>query len=124
MTCTGVMEAKMLGNLWLIAEHENSMMGTKVNAVLTLGYDAETKKYVGTWVDSAMNHLWHYEGTVEGDKITLNAKGPNFISAGEEAEFQDIYTFKSADLVEIESRMKAKDGEWTTFMKGTSKRSK
>jgi hypothetical protein len=119
-----VMEAKMLGELWMIAEMDGDMMGTRMNAIITLGFDGKKKKYLGTWVDSIMNHMWHYEGMVEGNTITLNAKGPNFNSPGKETDFQDVYTFKTDDQMEIRSRMKGEDGKWVTFMTAESVRKK
>src|SRR5262245_38245849 len=54
---TGQVTARMLGALWVVSEVSNDMMGTKMEAVQTIGYDPKTKKYVGTWVDSMLNHL-------------------------------------------------------------------
>lgn len=90
----------------------------------TIGYDSAKKKYVGTWVDSMMNHLWIYEGTVDesGTKLTLEAEGPNFMSDGKLARFRDAYEFKTPDHILVSSSMLGEDGKWTTFMTGESKR--
>jgi hypothetical protein len=122
MKCQGKMKARMLGDLWVLVESEGSMAEMKFSALMTLGYDPQKKKYIGTWVDSMMNYLWHYDGTVDGKALTLSAEGPNFMAGGKQTKFQDIYEFKTADEVAITSKMLGDDGKWVTFMTGTGKR--
>ena len=126
MKCQGKIQAKMLGGFWVVLELESDMMGMKINALQTIGYDDTSKKYVGTWVDSMMNHLWKYEGTVDatGKILTLESEGPNFLEAGKTAKYRDVYEFKSKDLIITTSLAQDKDGEWITFMTGTAKRKK
>ena len=40
----------MLGGFWMVADVQSEAMGTTSNALLTVGYDTQSKKYVGTWV--------------------------------------------------------------------------
>ncbi|MCA9052759.1 MAG: DUF1579 domain-containing protein [Planctomycetaceae bacterium] len=122
MPCQGKFNARMLGDFWLISDTEGSMAGASVHAVLTLGYDPQQQKYVGTWVDSMMNHLWKYEGAVEGEKLILEASGPNLLAGGRPALFRDIYEFKSADEIAVSSQMQTEDGAWVTFITGTARR--
>ena len=126
MTCKGTMSSRMLGGFWMISESKAEVMGAPMTAVLTIGYDPQTKKYVGTWVDSMMNHLWRYEGSVDesGKKLTLEAEGPNFLAAGKTARFRDAYEFKSADHIVTTASMQGEDGKWITFMKGDARRKK
>lgn len=124
-TCTGTMKAKMLGGFWLIGEVESNMPGMKIQAVQTIGYDPEKKKYIGSWVDSAFNHQWKYEGSVDetGKILTLQAEGPSFAEPGKTAQFRDIYEFKSKDHIVATSQMQI-EGVWVTFMTGQVTRSK
>jgi hypothetical protein len=126
LKCQGTMSARMLGDLWVVVESESSMMGTKVNALQTLGFDPKKKKYIGTWVDSMLNHMWQYEGELDdaGTKLTLEAEGPNFLEEGKTAKFRDIYEFKSPDQVSITSQMQGADGAWAAFMSGSATRTK
>ena len=48
-TCQGKTTSRMLGGLWLVSETQNDVGGTTINAIQTIGYDPETKKYVGTF---------------------------------------------------------------------------
>ncbi len=124
MKCQGTMNARMLGGFWVITEVENNMMGTKVNAIQTIGYDPQRKKYVGTWVDSMMNHLWQYSGTVDetGRTLTLEAEGPSFLEEGKTGQFRDTYEFKTKDHIVVTSSMRDKEGNWVTFMTGEAQR--
>ena len=126
LKCEGSMTTRMLGGFWVINEIKGDMAGTTMSGLQTIGYDPDRKKYVGTWVDSMMNYLWKYEGTVDksGKKITLEAEGPNFMAAGKLTKFRDAYEFKSADQIISTSSMQTEDGQWITFMTGTMQRKK
>jgi len=123
---TGTINARMLGGFWVVSEMKGEVMGTQINALQTIGYDTETRKYVGTWVDSMMNHMWKYEGSVDasGKILTLEADGPSFVGGGKKTRFRDLYEFKSKDEMTLTSQMQTEDGKWVTFMSGTGKRQK
>ncbi len=124
MECSGTIESRMIGEFWVVNEMQGTPQGIPMRGLQTIGYDATKKKYVGTWVDSMMNHLWIYEGTVDesGNKLTLEADGPNFMGDGEVAKFRDAYEFKSPDHIIVSSSMLGSDGKWVTFMTGESKK--
>jgi hypothetical protein len=114
----------MLGGFWLVTESEADMMGMTINSIQTIGYDTAKQKYVGTWVDSMMNYMWQYEGTVDagGKKLTLEAEGPNFLAEGKTTKFRDAYEFKSPDHIVVTSSMLGDDGNWIDFMTGNLRR--
>lgn len=120
MKCKGTLEGRMLGGFWLVNELQGDVMGTPMTSIQTIGYDPAAKKYVGTWVDSMMNHLWNYQGSVDatGKILTLDAMGPNFMAEGKLTKFRDAYEFKSADHVIATSSMMGEDGQWIVFMTG------
>lgn len=127
VSCNGTASAKMLGGFWVINNSTADGMGAKVEAVQTIGYDSAKKMYVGTWIDSMWNHLWHYEGQYdEGTKtLSLEADGPNFMKMdGSTSKFRDSYQFKSDDEIAVSSAMQDDKGEWVTFMTGTMTRKK
>lgn len=124
--CRGTMTSSTLGDLWVVNRIEADVMGTTMSGIQTIGYDPAKKKYVGTWVDSIINHLWHYEGTVDeaGTTLTLEAEGPNFTSPGKTAKFRDAYQFVSNDKIIATSSMQSDKGDWVVFMTGTMQRKK
>jgi hypothetical protein len=124
MKCQGTMSARMLGGFWIVSQWNTEMMGMRVSAVQTIGYDGESKEYIGTWVDSMLNHVWKYQGSVDasGKILTLEAEGPNFMQGGKSAKFRDAYEFKSKDHIVMTSSMQDEDGNWVTFMTGDVRR--
>jgi hypothetical protein len=124
MTCKGRNAGKMLGGFWVVMENETEMMGMKIHALHTIGYDPDKKKYVATWIDSMFNYKWDYAGTLDaaGKKLTFEAEGPNFMAGGKTTKFRDTYEFKSPDHIEGVSSMLGEDGKWVTFMTGQMKR--
>lgn len=120
MKSTGTLKARMLGGFWVVSEIQVEMQGSKMNAVQTVGYDPEKKKYVGTWIDSMINHQWQYEGTVDaaGTKLTLEADGPDFVVAKKTTKYRDAYEFKTKDHIVATSSLLNDDGKWITFATG------
>ena len=52
-----------LGALWTLAEGQGEMPGGGMAKMLmTLGYNPQTGRFVGTWVGSMMTHMWVYDG--------------------------------------------------------------
>lgn len=124
---TGTMDSKMFGRFWLVNNCSYDMNGTPMmKAVQTLGYDPEKKKYIGTWIDTMMNKMWIYEGTVNdaGTKIVLEADGPHMTEPGKTMKFRDAFEFKSDDEIIATSMFQGDDGEWTMMMTGTATRKK
>ena len=63
---TGTESVRSLGGLWILAEVQGEMPGGGVaTTMMTLGYDPQKRRYVGTWIDSMMTRLWVYEGALD-----------------------------------------------------------
>jgi hypothetical protein len=114
----GQESVRVLGGLWTISEYSGEFMGNKFTGVMTLGYDEKQKRYIGTWVDTMHNHMWHYTGTLDesGKILTLEAEGPNMADAGKKAKFRDAIEIKDKDHKVMRSSMQTEDGEWVQFM--------
>ena len=46
--------------------------------IMTLGYDPQKERFVGTFVASMMTHMWHYNGSLDAAEkvLTLDTEGP------------------------------------------------
>lgn len=114
---TGVQTTRMLGNLWLIAEGEGECPdGSTAQSIITLGYDPQKQRFVGTFIASMMTHLWPYEGKLDGNVLTLDSEGPSFTGEGPMVKYQDIIEHVGDDHWILRSRMPGEDGQWIQFM--------
>lgn len=119
--CKGSEKVRMLGKLWIISE-----LNGDIEAQMTVGYNPDKKKYVGTWIDSMFNHMWKYEGTVDttGKILTLEAEGPNPEDPTKTTKFRDVTEFVDKDHRMLRSYLQGNDGQWVQFMTGHFHRKK
>ncbi len=122
---TGKEVFRSLGGVWVIGEATAKMAdGDDANMIMTLGYNPDTKRYVGSWVGSMMTHMWVYDGVMDEAKkvLTLNAEGPDMTNPGKTAKYQDIIEIKSPDHRILRSQLLGPDGKWVQFMESHYKR--
>ena len=115
---------RSLGTLWTIGEGSDDTPGSLCDSIMTLGFDTQTKRFVGTFITSMMTHLWPYNGVLDatGKVLTLDSEGPNFAGDGTLAKYQDIIEFVTDDYRILSSQMLGSDGQWTPFMKAHYRR--
>lgn len=127
MKATGTDTVRSLGGRWVICELKSEMPGMgAMHAVMTLGYNPETGKYQGTWVDSVSDLLWVYEGTLDPTRkiLTLEAEGPNMMDpAAGRTRYRDVIEFKSDEHRTLTSSALV-DGEWVQFMTANYRKAK
>lgn len=119
MKTTGNEVVRPLGTFWTIGEGTgDSPDGGSWNSVMTLGYDPQAKRFVGTFIASVMTHLWPYLGSLDASAkiLTLDSEGPSFAGDGTMAKYQDIIEFLTIDHRTLTSRMQSADGSWHQFM--------
>ena len=125
MTSRGRETVRSLGGLWTIGEGTGEAPGGGAHqSIMTLGYDPQTKRFVGTFVASVMTHLWPYNGTLDasGKVLTLDSEGPSVTGDGTMARYQDIIEFQSDDHRTLSSQFLGPDGQWVPFMKAHYRR--
>ena len=121
----GTESVRSLGGLWILAEGQGEMPGCgAMTTMLTLGYDSQKHRYVGTWIGSMMTHLWVYDGELDTDEkvLTLNAEGPAMTGEGKMAKYKDVTEFKSDDHRVLTSHVLGDDGQWHQFMTANYRR--
>lgn len=128
MKSGGRESVRSLGGLWTIGEGSSTTPdGGTFESIMTLGFNPDAKRFVGTFIASMMTHLWPYVGTLDatGNVLTLDSEGPNCASGdGTMAKYQDIIEFLSDDHRTLTARMQGPDGQWTTFMTAHYRREK
>lgn len=125
MKSTGKETVRSLGGLWTIGEGEGETpCGGICQSIMTLGFDPQSKRFVGTFVVGVMTHLWPYNGTLDAAEkvLTLDSEGPSFADDGTMSKYQDIIEFISDDHRTLSSRFLGPDGQWVPFMKGHYRR--
>lgn len=110
---------RSLGALWTIGEGADDTPGSTCDSIMTLGFDTQSQRFVGTFITSMMTHLWPYKGVLDatGRTLTLDSEGPSFAGDGAMAKYQDIIEFVTDDHRILTSRVLGSDGQWTQFMK-------
>ena len=124
---TGTETVRSLGGLWVVAEGQGEMPGgAPATMMMTLGYDPQKNRYVGTWVGSMMTHLWVYDGELDAAEriLTLNTEGPSMAGDGRMVRYKDVIELKSDDHRVLTSHVLADDGNWQHFMTMDFRRSK
>ncbi|NJR61975.1 MAG: DUF1579 domain-containing protein [Cyanobacteria bacterium CRU_2_1] len=115
---TGTENVRSLGDLWILAEGQGEMPGCgEANTLMTIGYDPQKQRYVGTWIGSMMTYLWFYDGELDATErmLTLNSDGPAMTGDGL-AKYRDVIEFKSDDHRVMTSHVLGDDGQWHQFM--------
>jgi hypothetical protein len=115
----GSESVKSIGGLWIVAQGHGEMPGGgAATMIMTLGYNPETGKYVGTWIGSMMTHMWVYDGSLDAAEkvLTLNSDGPDFTVKGKMAKYQDIIEIENDDTRVLRSQVLGEDGKWHQFM--------
>jgi hypothetical protein len=123
----GAESVRSIGGLWTVAEGEGEMPGGGVaTMIMTLGYDPQKKRFVGTWFGSMMTHLWVYDGALDaaGKVLTLECDGPSFTEPGKTAKYRDVIEVKSDDHRILSSHALGDDGKWHQFMTAHYRRKK
>ncbi len=116
---TGTERVRSIGEIWVQAEGQGEMPGVgPATSVMTLGYDPQNKRFVGTWIGSMMTHMWVYDGELDASEriLRLNAEGPSMAGDGTIAKYQDVIEFKDNDRRTLTGHSLEPDGKWKPFM--------
>lgn len=113
---------RSLHGIWFVAEGSGDMPEVgPVTTVLTLGYDPDKAKYVGSWIGSMMTHMWVYEGEISADgrTLSLHTTGPDFANPEKTGEYREQIVFTDDDHRSFISSARQPDGSWKQFMEAS-----
>ena len=91
--CAGTERVRSLGGLWVLAEGQGEMPGGgAATTMVTLGFDPQKNRFVGTFIGSMMTYLWVYDGALDAAQkvLTLEAEGPSMTGDGQMAKYKDV----------------------------------
>lgn len=109
---------RSLHGIWIVAEGQGEMPGGPATTVMTLGYDPQKNRYVGTWIGSMMTHLWVYDGELDatGKILSLYSEGPDMMGGGGKmVKYKDVIELKSDDHRLLSGHVLGEDGQWNQF---------
>jgi hypothetical protein len=124
---TGTETVRSIGGLWTIGEGTGpGPDGSEMKFIMTLGYDPQMKRFVGTFIASMTTYLWTYNGSLDaaGKVLTLDAEGPDFSGGPNLVKYQDIIEFVNDDHRTLKSQLLGPDGKWNQFMTAHYRRRK
>jgi hypothetical protein len=116
---------RSLGEVWILAEGQGEMPGCgSATTLMTIGYDLQKQRYVGTWIGSMMTHLWIYDGELNAAEnvLTLNNKGPSMSGDEKLATYKDVIELKDDNHRVMTSHRLDENGQWHQFMTVTYQR--
>jgi len=116
---TGTETVRAVGDLWIQGSGQGEMPGGGTGyMVVTLGYDPQRERFVGTWIGSMMAYLWIYEGTLDesGRKLILDTTGPDMSGKGGTSKYREEIEVADSDHRIWKSYAPAPDGGWQNFM--------
>lgn len=115
---SGTDTVRALGDQWVVAELNTTMMGAPYTGMLSLGYDSQKQHFHGTWIDSFGCQLWVYKGTLNdaGDTLTLETEGPNMESPDKTARYKEVIQITGKDSRTFTSSTESDDGTWKKIL--------
>ena len=124
-TFSGTETVRSLNGLWVIAEARGEMPCLEfAETVMTLGYDPQKQRYIGTWIGSMMTYLWQYDGELDSAEqaLTLHSTGPDMSDETKMTQYRDVIELKGDNQRVMASYTLSDDGQWTPFMTTTYSR--
>lgn len=119
MKTAGTESVRSLGGLWVLCEGQGGTPdGDSCRMVITLGFDPDKGKFVGTFVASMMTMMWLYEGQLDaaGRVLTLDTLGPRMDDPTKTCRYQDVIEIVGDDERTLRSQLMGDDGKWVRFM--------
>ncbi len=124
---SGTASVRSIGGVWILCEGWGEVPGGgQASSIMTLGFDPQKNRYVGTFIASMMTNLWMYEGQLDSARkvLTLDTEGPSFSDDGKMAKYKDVIEIKSDDHRVLTSNMLDDDGKWHAYMTAPYRRKK
>lgn len=119
-------DTRRIGGFWILSASEVPPPGMPFARALTLGWDPQKKKYVGTWVDSFSTYIGRYEGSMDaaGRTLTLEGEMPSPFDPAKSVRVREVIELKSQDQKVVTTSVQGEDGSWFTLVRVDARRRK
>lgn len=107
--CKETVEA--LGPFWTVSLFEATFFDQPFQGRATSGFEPHSGRYVGTWIDSMMPHLFYFTGEPgqDGEAIEMRGEGPSPVD-GNLTVYRTVERSLSSDEREFEMFVTMPDG--------------
>ncbi|MBA3886296.1 MAG: DUF1579 domain-containing protein [Acidobacteria bacterium] len=115
----GTESVRSMQHAWVVGHGRGPMPdGSDSESMITLGFDPDRERFVGTWVGTMMNHMWIYDGELDssGRVLTLSSEGPSMDGQKHILRYQDVIEFVTDDHRTLTGRVQNADGQWHDMM--------
>jgi hypothetical protein len=94
--------------------------------IMTLGYDPQNERFVGTFIASMMTHMWRYNGSLDATEkiLTLETEGPSMTDPKKMSKYKDVIEIQSDSHRVLSSHVQDDNGHWRQFMTAHYRRQK
>jgi hypothetical protein len=116
---SGTETVRMLGDLWMLAESVGQMAGGHpARSLITVGFDPDKGRFVGSFIGSMMASFWTYDGALDPDgrALRLRSEGPRFDGSPGTALYEDVIEIIGPDERLLRGRVRGDGGVWSDFM--------
>lgn len=116
---------EMLGDYWLVSTFTGETVGQKFTGKSLLGYDPQSKKFVGTWCDTMTPYMTKMEGDYDVQKHALTLIGEGRDPAtGEISKSKMVTTYidENTKKFEMFGPAPGADGQWWKMLEISYKR--
>lgn len=123
---TGTEIVRAVGDLWVLAENHGETPDGKFTSIITLGYDPNRQRYVGTFIGSMMTYMWVYEGELDasGRALVLATEGPDMFKEGATARYREVIEIINDNERTFSSTLLRDDGTSQLMMTTRYRRTK
>lgn len=124
---TSTESVRSIGGLWIVAEGRGEMPGCgSSTTIMTLGYNPQKERFVGTFIASMMTHMWQYSGSLDPTEkiLTLDTEGPSMTDQGKMEKYKDVIEIHSDSHRVLTSHVRDENGNWRQFMTAHYRRNK
>jgi hypothetical protein len=105
----------LLGGLWLASEFKADMGGAPFEGRGLFGYDTQTKRHVGTWVDNSATWQAVTSGTCKDGCRELVSFFQGYTPEGKPASYKEVFRQPDADHRRMEMYTKGAKG-WNLIL--------
>lgn len=115
---------RMLGDFWLVSDFKGEVFGTPFFGHSTTGYNSESKKYLGSWVDSMNPNPMHTDGTYDAKTKTMTSFGSQVDPAGNTVKSKTVVVYVDANkrVMTMYNLKAGSTDEWERTMEITYER--